>query len=431
MVDCVIKNGRIYLDGRFVDSDLRIDNGVVGAIGQQIDCPEGYRSIDANGMAVVPGLADLHVHLRQPGFESKETIATGSAAAAAGGFTTVCAMPNLDPVPDTPEHLAVESNIIARDAVVEVRPYAAITKGRLGEELVDYKALAGLVVGFSDDGSGVKDYSVMEQAMLGVKDAGSIVAAHCEVASMVGGGYIHQGDYAATHNHRGICSESEWREVEQNIELVRRTGCRLHICHVSTRESVELIRAAKRDGLPVSGETAPHYLAFTDADLRETGSFKMNPPIRSSSDRRALIEAIIDGTIDAIATDHAPHTAEQKSRGLAGSAMGIVGLETALPIIYTTMVASGIITFERMIALMSVTPRRLFGLGGESIEVGKTANLTIIDTSSAWTIDSSRFRSMGHSTPFDGWHVRGRCRATISNNTLLTVDRIDSIQTKI
>ena len=358
---------------------------------------------------VCPAFADVHVHFREPGQSYKETIRSGSLAAAAGGYGCVCTMPNLSPAPDTVENLGEELGIIRRDAVVDVRPYATITIGRKGLEPVDVKALKGSCVAFSDDGSGVQDATVMRKAMELIASEDCILAAHCEDNSLLRGGYIHDGAYARAHGHRGICSESEWGQIARDLELAAETGCAYHVCHISTKESVDIIRRAKDRGVNVTCETGPHYLLMTDADLREDGRFKMNPPLRSAEDRDALIEGIKDGTIDMIATDHAPHSAEEKSRGLQGSAFGIVGLETAFPLLYTYLVRKGVISLERLFELMSFAPRRRFRLP----EAG--SDISVWEVGTPYTIDSSKFLSKGHSTPFDGWTVYGRCLETVFN----------------
>ena len=358
---------------------------------------------------VCPAFADVHVHFREPGQSYKETIRSGSLAAAAGGYGCVCTMPNLSPAPDTVENLGEELGIIRRDAVVDVRPYATITIGRKGLEPVDVKALKGSCVAFSDDGSGVQDATVMRKAMELIASEGCILAAHCEDNSLLRGGYIHDGAYALAHGHRGICSESEWGQIARDLELAAETGCAYHVCHISTKESVDIIRRAKDRGVNVTCETGPHYLLMTDADLREDGRFKMNPPLRSAEDRDALIEGIKDGTIDMIATDHAPHSAEEKSRGLQGSAFGIVGLETAFPLLYTYLVRKGVISLDRLFELMSFAPRRRFKLP----EAG--SDISVWEVGTPYTIDSSKFLSKGHSTPFDGWTVYGRCLETVFN----------------
>lgn len=402
----ILKGGRVWSEGRFTESDVAIAKGRVTAIGSGSGAADA-RTVDCRGCYVLPGLVDVHVHLREPGFTAKETVATGTAAAARGGYTTVCAMPNLNPAPDSPEHLERELEAIRRDARVRVVPYGTITRGQKGRgELIDFGALAPQVAGFSDDGRGVQEETLMREAMLRVKETGRRIVAHCEAEELLRGGYIHDGDYCRAHGHRGISSESEWRQVERDLKLVRETGCPYHVCHVSTRESVELIRAAKAEGLPVSCETAPHYLLLTDADLKEEGRFKMNPPIRSAADRLELLNGLADGTIEAIATDHAPHTAEEKSRGLAGSAMGIVGLECAFPLLYTYLVRRGVISLERLVELMSDNPRRLFGFA-PGLAVGEPADVTVFDPERICEIDPETFLSKGRATPFAGWRVTG------------------------
>ena len=365
-------------------------------------------TFSGDGIAFLPGLADVHVHLREPGFSYKETVLSGTRAAARGGFTTVCAMPNLDPVPDSREYLAKELALIERDAVIEVLPYGALTVGEKGAALSDMDAIAPSVVAFSDDGRGVQDDGVMREAMTRAKALGKVVVAHCEENSLLRGGYIHDGTYCREHGHKGICSASEWKAVERDLKLVRETGVAYHVCHVSAKETVELIRQAKADGLDVTCETAPHYLLLDDSMLEEDGRFKMNPPIRDKSDRDALIEGIRDGTIDMIVTDHAPHSAEEKSRGLAGSPMGIVGLETSFPLLYTYLVLPGVITLPRLIELMSENPRRRFGIPE------REDDYTIFDLSARYKIDPAEFLSMGKSTPFAGWEVAGKCLLTVS-----------------
>lgn len=403
-------NARIYRNGRFEAGRLVVEEGRIAA-----DCESqpGDRIVNLAGLHLVPGLVDVHVHLREPGFPQKETIATGTAAAARGGYTTVCSMPNLNPAPDTPETLARQLEIIRRDAAVRVKPYGTITMGQRGcGELVDFAALAPEVVGFSDDGRGVQSAELMEEAMRRAAAVGKPIVAHCEVDELLRGGYIHDGEYCRAHGHKGICSESEWRQVERDIALAEKTGCQYHVCHVSTRESVELVRQAKARGVRVSCETAPHYLLLTDADLQEEGRFKMNPPLRDRADREALVAGIVDGTIEVVATDHAPHTAEEKARGLAGSAMGIVGLETAFPLLYKYLVRTGVITLERLVALMADNPRRIFNLEG-GVEVGDAADFTVLDLSKQYAVDPQTFRSKGRATPFAGREVEGRAVLTV------------------
>ena len=400
----------IYRDGRFQPGTLAVSDGRIVA---DAEPAPGDRVVDLSGRYIVPGLVDVHVHLREPGFTYKETIASGTAAAARGGYTTVCAMPNLNPAPDAPETLRVELDAIRRDARVRVLPYGCITRGQRGcGETVDFEALAPDVVAFSDDGRGVQSGELMEEAMRGAARVGRPIVAHCEVDELLRGGYIHDGDYCREHGHRGICSESEWRQVERDIALAEKTGCQYHVCHVSTKESVELVRRAKARGLKVSCETAPHYLLLTDADLQEEGRLKMNPPMRSAEDRAALVAGIQDGTIEVVATDHAPHSAEEKSRGLAGSAMGIVGLECAFGLLYEYLVVPGTISLERLVELMSVNPRRIFALGG-GLEPGCAADFTVLDLDTRYTVDPATFRSAGRATPFEGWPVRGRAVLTV------------------
>ena len=357
---------------------------------------------------IVPGLCDVHVHFREPGFSYKETIASGSAAAAHGGYTAVCTMPNLSPVPDCAEHLKAQLDAIDKSAVIEVIPYGAITVGEKGEELSDMESMADKVCAFSDDGRGVQNDGMMREAMAKAKRLGKIIAAHCEDNSLLFGGYIHDGEYAKAHGHRGISSESEYRQIERDLRLAEETGCAYHVCHISTKESVELIRQAKARGGDVTSETAPHYLVLCDEDMQEDGRFKMNPPLRGEADRLALIEALRDGTIDMIATDHAPHSAEEKSRGLEKSAFGITGLETAFPVLWTGLVEPGIIGRERLTELMSTAPARRFGIES-GIELGKPASLAVFDVSTTYTIDPAAFASKGRATPFEGRQVRGRC----------------------
>ena len=409
----VIKGCDVFIDGRFVSSDVEVSGGIVSRVEPGIVPENGVPVFNFNNCRIVPGLVDVHVHLREPGFSYKETMATGTAAAARGGYTAVCAMPNLNPVPDSAEHLAAELEAIRRGALIGVYPYGALTVGERGEAMSDIASLASSVAAFSDDGRGVQSEGMMRECMRAVAKTGKILAAHCEVDSLLNGGYIHDGGYARAHGHRGICSESEWREVERDIRLAEETGCAFHVCHVSTKESVTLIREAKRRGADVTAETAPHYLLLTDADLQEDGRFKMNPPLRGEADRAALIEGLLDGTIDMIATDHAPHSAEEKSRGLEKSAMGVVGLECAFAVLYTGLVEKGVITLEKLTELMSAAPARRFKLPGGAIEAGKPANLAVFDTDTEYKIDPAEFASMGRATPFEGWRVKGKCLMTV------------------
>lgn len=404
----VIRGCEIYLGGAFVPAELEVRGGVVTALGGGIVPGEGASVYNFKNCIVVPGLADVHVHLREPGFSYKETVASGTRAAARSGYAALCAMPNLSPVPEDAATLAQELDIIRRDAVIDVLPYGAITRGQRGEQLADMAAMSPNVCGFSDDGRGVQSRELMRAAMLEAKRLGKPIAAHCEDNSLLRGGYIHEGEYAKAHGHRGICSESEWGPIARDIELLRETGCAYHVCHISTAESAALIRSAKREGLDITCETAPHYLLLSDSDLQEDGRFKMNPPLRSERDRLALIEALRDGTIDILATDHAPHSAEEKSRGLAGSAFGITGLETAFPLLWTGLVEPGIITRERLVELMSTAPARRFGIES-GIEPGSPATFAVFETETTYRIDPERFASKGRATPFAGREVRGRC----------------------
>ena len=413
MDNFVIKGCNVFIDGRFVSSDVEVSGGIVSRVESGIVPASGIPVFNFNSCVVVPGLVDVHVHLREPGFSFKETMETGTAAAARGGYTAVCAMPNLNPVPGSAEHLAAELEAIRRGARVRVYPYGALTVGERGREMADIAGMARDVVAYSDDGRGVQDEDMMRSCMRAVRETGKVLAAHCEVDSLLNGGYIHDGAYARAHGHRGICSESEWREVERDIRLAEETGCAFHVCHVSTKESVALVRAARARGADVTAETAPHYLLLTEDDLREDGRFKMNPPLREKADRAALIEGIKDGTIGMIATDHAPHTIEEKSRGLEKSPMGVVGLECAFAALYTGLVEKGVITLEKLLELMSAAPARRFGVPGGATEVGKPADIAVFDLDTEYTIDPAEFASMGRATPFEGWKVKGKCLMTV------------------
>ena len=403
MTRTIIKGG--YVVGRGVE-DIAIVEGRIAERGENIAVAEGDKVISAEGLMIAPAFVDVHVHLREPGFGYKERIETGTMAAARGGYTTVCPMPNLNPVPDSVENLKVQQDIIDRDAKIEVLPYAAITVGRKGTELVDVEVLHDKVCAFSDDGSGVQVDGMMERAMTEAVKYDAIIAAHCEVEELLKGGYIHDGEYARQHGHKGICSESEWAQVKRDIEIAERLGCRYHVCHISTKETVQLVREAKARGVKVTCETGPHYLIFTDMDLQEDARWKMNPPIRSAEDREALVEGIKDGTIDMIATDHAPHSIEEKSRGLKDSAMGIVGLETAFAALNTHLVRKGVITLEHLVKIMSENPRKVFRIAG-GIEVGDRADVVLLDVDKQWRVDSEKFYSMGKITMFDGREMTG------------------------
>lgn len=372
----------------------------------------GLSPVISKKYIIVPGLCDVHVHFREPGFSYKETIASGSAAAAHGGYTAVCTMPNLDPVPDSAEHLQVQLDAIKRGAAIKVLPYGAITVGEKGERLADMEAMSDKVCAFSDDGKGVQNDEMMREAMTAAKRLGKIIAAHCEDNSLLFGGYIHDGEYARMHGHRGISSASEYKQIERDLRLAEEAGCAYHVCHISTKESVELIRQAKARGVDVTCETAPHYLVLCDEDMQEDGRFKMNPPLRSREDKKALIEGIKDGTIDMIATDHAPHSAEEKGRGLEKSLMGVVGLETAFPVLYTELVTKNIITLDRLVELMSFKPKERF-------EIDTNNDFAVFDISEAYKIDPEDFLSMGRATPFAGREVFGRCLLTVHNGKVV------------
>lgn len=392
----IIKNAMVFRNNVFKTEDYFIN------------VPDTARvSFDnsSDNIYVFPAFCDVHVHFREPGFSYKETICSGSRSAARGGYSDVCTMPNLDPVPDCYESIMEQRKIIERDAAVNVHPYASVTVGEKGEKLSDFDALSPLCIAFSDDGRGVQSEDMMRAAMIKAKSLGKIIAAHCEDNSLLNGGYIHDGEYARLHGHRGICSESEWRPIERDIRLAKETGCAYHVCHISCRESVELIRRAKADGVDITCETAPHYLVMNDMMLEEDGRFKMNPPIRSEDDRLALIEGIKDGTIDMIATDHAPHSAEEKSRGLEKSLMGVVGLETAFPVLYTYLVKEGIISLERLVELMSLSPRKRFHI--------KDSGICVYDLGKEYAIDPNEFETKGRSTPFSGRKVYGENIMTV------------------
>ena len=408
----LLKGGTLVRNGLIESADVAISNGLIERIAADIQPQQDDKVYDCTGLTVMSGFVDLHVHLREPGFSAKETIATGTAAAAHGGFTTVCSMPNLAPAPDSVDNLKQQLEIIERDAVIKVLPYATITRKRIGDELVDFAALKPYVAGFSDDGTGVQSEEVMRAAMAEAAKNDAIIAAHCEVDELLRGGYIHDGESARINGHRGICSESEWKQVERDIELVAEAGCRYHVCHISTKETVELIRQAKARGLKVTCETGPHYLTMCDMDLKEEGRFKMNPPIRSAEDRDALIAGLQDGTIDVVATDHAPHTAEEKSRGLERSAMGVVGIETSFAVIYTKLVKEGIISLEKVVDVLAEAPRRIFNLGG-GLQEGEAADIAVLDLEKSFTVDPSTFLSKGRSTPFEGWQLQGECCLTL------------------
>ena len=384
---------------------------VIGA--QSLNLTKVLNDANNSSFVILPGFCDVHVHFREPGFSYKETIKTGSLAGANGGYTSVCTTPNLNPVPDSLENLQIQLDAIKKDGAIEVIPYGSITVGQKGEELSDMQGMADKVVAFSDDGRGVQSTEMMKNAMLTAKKLDKIIVAHCEDNSLLFGGYIHDGEYAKTNGHKGICSKSEWGQIERDIELVKETGAKYHVCHISTKESVELIRQAKKDGVDITCETAPHYLVFNDMNLKDSGDYKMNPPIRSEEDRLALIEGIKDGTIDMIATDHAPHSAEEKSKGLKGSLNGIVGLETAFPILYTYLVKTGIITLEKLVDLMSTNPRKRFNI--------PLNGYSVWDLDKKYVIDEQNFKSKGKSCPFKGLEVYGERKLTVINDEIVSI----------
>ena len=413
-----LKNAQLLVNGALCSAEVFVSGGRIVSIGNRVFCPADTVSIDLHNAVLFPGFVDVHVHLREPGFSYKETIRSGTMAAAHGGFAHVAAMPNLEPVPDCRASLDVQQRLIDESAVVHVHPYGAITVGERGEQLADLAAMASDVIAFSDDGKGVQSENMMREAMTQCKRLGKILAAHCEDNSLLRGGYIHDGAYARAHGHRGICSESEWSQIARDVRLAEETGCAYHVCHVSTKESVELIRAAKRRGVDVTCETAAHYLAFTDADLQEDGRFKMNPPLRSEADRAALIEGILDGTIDMLVTDHAPHSREEKSRGLEKSAMGVVGLETSFAAAYTYLVKPGILPLEKLIDLMHGAPMRRFGCGTALAE-GQPADLTAFDLNERYIVDPEKFLTMGRATPFAGVELTGVCKMTMIGGNIV------------
>lgn len=417
----LLTGGTVFC-GSFRQMDVAMDQGRIVSISPSLP-KDGYSVIECSDLLIVPGFVDVHVHLREPGFSYKETIFSGTSAAAAGGYTAVCAMPNLKPVPDSLEHLETQLAIIRRDAKVHVFPYGAITVGEAGQALSPMTELAPHVCGFSDDGKGVQSESEMRQAMELAKQLDKPIVAHCEDETLLTKGWcVHDGEFARRNGLTGNCSESEWRQVERDLRLVRETGCRYHVCHVSTKESVALIRKAKAEGLPVTCETGPHYLVLCDEDLLDEGRFRMNPPIRSAADRDALLEGLLDGTVDCIATDHAPHSAQEKAGGLCQSLNGIVGLECAFPVLYTQLVRPGIVPMETLLNAMCINPRRIFRLPGGDVAPGEAADLTVLDLNRPHTIDSSSFRSLGQATPFDGWGVAAAVAATICDGELVYTD---------
>jgi dihydroorotase len=402
-------NATVFESGSVKKCDMQFDGVSLSIFEGDVSSVSHFSSVIPN-VNIFPGFLDVHVHLREPGFSYKETIFSGTRAAARGGYTSVCSMPNLNPVPDSVEHLNEQLEIIKRDAAINVYPYGAITVGQGGEALADLSGLAPSVIAFSDDGRGVQSEDLMRCAMMTAKRLGKMIVAHCEDNSLLRGGYIHDGEYAKTHGHRGICSESEWVQIERDLRLVEEIGCAYHICHVSTKESVELIRAAKARGVNVTAETAPHYILLDDTYMEEDGRFKMNPPLRSPEDREAMLHGILDGTIDMIATDHAPHSAEEKGRGLERSAMGIVGIECAFPLLYTELVKTGVISMERLLELMVYNPKKRFGIHDDGF--------TVFSFDNEYKINPDDFLSKGKATPFLGKQVFGECLLTVSNRKI-------------
>ncbi len=411
-----IINAMVYEDNSFKKKNIFIDNGLVSEI-SNATADESRSLFDFENCYVFPGFIDVHVHLREPGFSYKETIKSGTMASAKGGYTAVCSMPNLDPVPDSVSNLKTQTDIIEKDAVISVYPYGSITCGEKGEELSDMEGMADYVVGFSDDGRGVQNAEMMKNAMEKAKALDKIIVAHCEENSLLKGGYIHDGEYAKVNGHKGICSESEWLPIKRDIELLKETKAKYHVCHISTKESVDLIRQAKVDGVDITCETGPHYLTLCDMDINDEGRFKMNPPIRSAKDRDALVEGIKDGTIDMIATDHAPHSKEEKSKGLKDSLMGVVGIETAFPVMYTKFVKTGKMSLESLVKLLSINPSKRFNIK-TGIKAGEVANFTVFDLNEKYTINPDEFSSMGKATPFEGEEVYGKCKMTVSNGEI-------------
>ncbi|MBR6510071.1 MAG: dihydroorotase [Clostridia bacterium] len=397
-----LKDVKIYQKGIFKSGDFSFETDSLSIP----SAPQGIIVSKLNNCFVFPAFCDVHVHLREPGFSYKEDVLSGTMSAAAGGYSDVFSMPNLNPVPDSEEHINEQISAIKEKAVINVHPYASITIAQKGEELSDFYSLKDLCAGFSDDGRGVQSEELMREAMIKAKELDKIIVAHCEDNSLLNGGYIHDGEYAKLHGHRGICSESEWKPVQRDLKLAKETGAKYHVCHISCKETVELIRKAKAEGVDVTCETAPHYLVMNDMDLKEHGRFKMNPPIRSEEDRLALLEGLKDGTIDMIATDHAPHTSEEKSKGLEKSLMGVVGLETAFAVLYTKLVKTGEITLEKLIEVMSINPRKRFGLS-------ETNDFCVFDLNEEFIVNPEEFKSRGRATPFENEKLSGKCKLTV------------------
>ena len=407
----IFRNATVWTQNGFAKQDAIFDGRVLSFSNSKIAAVSAFEMPVFSNCLILPGFCDVHVHLREPGFCYKETVASGTASAARGGYTAICSMPNLNPVPDSKEHLDVQLAAIRKDAKIAVYPYGSLTVSEAGEEMADLDGMAGDAIAFSDDGKGVQNEEMMRNLMLRAKKLGKLVVAHCEDNSLLRGGYIHDGEYAKARGHRGICSESEWGPIARDLKLVKETGCAYHICHVSTKESVELIRRAKAEGIDVTAETAPHYILLDDSSLEEDGRFKMNPPLRGKEDREALLRGVLDGTIDMIATDHAPHSTEEKSRGLEGSAMGIVGIECAFSLLYTKLVMTGVMSMEKLMELLVYNPRRRFGIADEG-------SFTVFATDEELEISADDFISKGKSTPFLGEKIHGECVLTVAKGKI-------------
>ena len=413
MLDAKFRHSAVFKNGSLTPAEITVREGVVTSVESSIDAGSAMPlTFDFHNCVIFPTFSDVHVHFREPGFSYKETMVSGSKAAARGGYGDVCTMPNLSPVPDSVEHLAQQLKLIEAGAVIRVHPYGSITVGQQGEALADLAGMADRVIAFSDDGRGVQSDEMMRAAMIEAKRLGKMIVAHCEVNELLRGGYIHDGRYAKAHGHRGICSESEWKQIERDLKLAEEIGCAYHVCHISTKESVAIIREAKARGVDVTCETGPHYLVLCEDDLQEDGRFKMNPPLRSREDRDALIEGILDGTIDMIATDHAPHSAEEKGRGLEKSAMGVVGIETAFAVMYTHFVKTGRLSLEKLVDLLHNNAKKRFGIGTDLAE-GERANFTVWDLNEEFTVTPDEFLSMGRATPFAGMKLFGVCKMTV------------------
>jgi dihydroorotase len=417
----LIKNGNILChNGEMQTVDIRIEEGKIAEIGKHLKA-SGETIMNADGKLVAPGFIDVHVHLREPGGEQKETIETGTLAAARGGFTTICAMPNTKPVPDTVEHLKNLKERIKENAHVRVLPYASITVKEAGQELTDFESLQKEgAFAFTDDGAGVQNAGIMLKAMKKAAALQASVVAHCEDNTLVFGGVVHDGVFAKTHNIQGIPSVCEAVHIARDVLLAEAAGCHYHVCHISTKESVRTVRDAKKAGIHVTAEVTPHHLLLTEEDIPGLdANYKMNPPLRSKEDREALINGLLDGTIDCIATDHAPHTIEDKQAGIYKAPFGIVGLETAFPLLYSRFVQTGIFTLKKLVDWMTIKPAEIFKLPYGRLEEGAAADLVIIDLNLEKEIVPQHFASKGRNTPFGGWKCKGWPIATFVNGKLV------------